>query len=225
MMIQWCRTVVLAFLVCLGVPAGAEQLSADDELLGAILSKDIEGARTALAHGADPNCVYHLEGLEGATPLMAALGTREAQMTLLLLEKGANPGVKLVGEGMRVPALNVALKSGDPALLSKMIEHGADPAATDESGNTVLTEAASAGQEDMIRALIASGVSPNQIDGRQRTALQWAVMMNNVSLVKALLELGADPNLAGTDGLTPMKAARKKHNGDIIAVLQKAGAK
>ena len=50
-------------------------------------------------------------------------------------------------------------------------------------------------------------------------------MKNNVSLVKALLELGADPNLAGTDGLTPMKAARKKQNQDIIAVLQKAGAK
>ncbi len=211
-------------LVCaLVLSAAANAAPADNEqLMFALSQMDAAGVAAALEQGADPN---YLDPEINTPPLLIALAAKQAAIATLLLDKGANAKVILVMSDLRIPTLVLAVKCGDPVLVEKLIERGANPAVTDNFGNTALTQAAFEGREPIVKALLAKGVSPDQVDGQRRTALLWSIKTSNLSLVKLLLERGANPNLAGVGGLTPMQAAKSSGNAEIIAALGKAGAK
>jgi len=214
------RALVCAFI--LSVSANAAAPDANEELVLALSKMDAAGVSAALDQGADPN---YLDPEISTAPLVIALAGKQPAIAMLLLEKGADAKVELAMNELRIPALILAVKCGDAALVAKLMERGADPAANDNYGNTALTQAAYQGSEAIIKVLLAKGVSPDQPDGQHRTALLWAIKTANVSLVKLLLQHGANPNLADDGGLTPMKAARSRDDQEIIAVLRKAGAK
>lgn len=208
-------------LISLALSSAAHAQSANDDLLVAINNRDARAVGAALTMGADPN---YLDPELTTTPLVIALGSRQSAIALLLLAKGADPKAELADGAQHIPAMILAVKCDDPAVIAAMIDHGGDAAATDSYGNTALTEAASDGRGDMVQALLGKGVDPNQADGRNRTALMWAIKTTNLPLVNLLLAHGAHANLA-VDGVTPLQAAKSKGNADIVAALRKAGAK
>jgi hypothetical protein len=62
-------------------------------------------------------------------------------------------------------------------------------------------------------------------DSNGRTGLMLAVLQGRLDMVVALLRGGADPNAADTTGVTPLQAARAKHQTEIADALLRAGAR
>jgi ankyrin repeat protein len=62
-------------------------------------------------------------------------------------------------------------------------------------------------------------------DGHGRTALMLATLRGRRAAVDALLAAGADPNAADAEGTTPLQAAVTGGQPEIIAALQRAGAR
>src|SRR5439155_9517459 len=94
------------------------------------------------------------------------------------------------------------------------------------SGLTPLQFAASAGNVDMIRFLAKRGANVNHgAKSGEQTALLSAIYSAHPEAVQALIDLKADVNAKTKDGTTPLKAAQKGDQDDIIKILKAAGAK
>lgn len=99
-------------------------------------------AKVRLDSGADVN----LPGPTGddwdATPLQHAILQRQPVAVQRLLDRGPDPNR---GAGPRsVPPLLLAAGDTDPAILTLLLAHGADPTVEDEHGATPLSRAVSA---------------------------------------------------------------------------------
>jgi len=118
-----------------------------------------------------------------------------------LLEKGVNLNTR--GEGGVTPLQNAA-GSGEPELVSLLLEAGADPSHVDEEGMTALMRVVySCGQllpedsesqepyRETARRLIRAGVPVNVRDSEGLTALGWALRFEDETLVPTLTAAGA----------------------------------
>jgi ankyrin repeat protein len=112
-------------------------------------------------------------------------------------------------------------------MVELLVKAGADLSG-EAFGMTPLMMAASTGNVAMIRRLAALGANVNQAAktlNRGSTALFSAIYGGSAEAVTALLELKADPNARTKDGDTPLKAARKGDQEEIIKLLGAAGAR
>jgi ankyrin repeat protein len=112
-------------------------------LIWAARSGSIEAINLLLDAGADVN----LPGATGdnwdTTPLQHAILQRQPAAARLLLDRGANLN-RGAGPGSLTPLL-LAAGDTDPAILTLLLAHGADPTVEDENGATPLSRAVSAG--------------------------------------------------------------------------------
>jgi ankyrin repeat protein len=104
-----------------------------------------------------------------------------------------------------------ALYTNKCDVMATLIARNADVSARTETGDTVLTGAASRGNMDMMRLLLATPATASVINNsgsKGLPALCLAVNKNSHCMVDALLAAGADPNLSGNYGLTPLMLAQ-----------------
>lgn len=188
--------------------------------------------RYLLEKGADPKVVRP----DGSDLLIRAAPYADASLIRLLLQKGLDP--------------QRASKSGDTALIESFFfrrtanarllrEAGANVnAATTDAGTvkngpidliglTPLMLAAAVGGHEEISGLIKAGAQVNAVDHRNMTALMMTVAMDdaNPANVQLLINAGSDLNVADRYGDTALDWARKYGNPEVIAALEKAGAR
>jgi ankyrin repeat protein len=160
----------------------------------------------------------------GDTPLTNAITRKREGLARLLLAKGAP--VNFTNSYKQTP-LSLAVFAGDGDMVELLVKAGADLSG-EAFGMTPLMMAASTGNVAMIRRLAALGANVNQAAktlNRGSTALFSAIYGGSAEAVTALLELKADPNARTKDGDTPLKAARKGDQEEIIRLLGAAGAR
>lgn len=158
----------------------------------------------------------------GETALMNAVTREHTAIVKLLLEKGADVAPK---NRFDFNAFTSAVAAGKQDIAGMLLDAGAKP---DEgaSGLTPLQFAASAGNVEMIRFLVKRGASVNYgAKTGGQTALLSAIYGAHPEAVEALIELKADVNAKTKDGDTPLKAAMKGDQEDIVKILKAAGAK
>jgi ankyrin repeat protein len=198
-------------------------------LLTAVNNRNYEVARLLIEHGADVNRANK----GGWTPLYLATDNRNIEggdypvpkadmdhlaLIRLLLEKGANPNARIKDNTLTrtiftmqwfyedgATAFLRAAQSSDTALMSLLLEHGADPKIATNHGDTALTAAAGIGWVD--------GVT------YEHSAKA------NVDAVRMLLDLGLDPNAANAEGRTPLMGAALKGRTEVIQLLVDRGAR
>jgi len=198
-------------------------------LLTAVNNRNYEVARLLIEHGADVNRANK----GGWTPLYLATDNRNIEggdypvpkadmdhlaIIRLLLEKGANPNARIKDNTLTrtiftmqwfyedgATAFLRAAQSSDTALMSLLLEHGADPKIATNHGDTALTAAAGIGWVD--------GVT------YEHSAKA------NVEAVRMLLDLGLDPNAANAEGRTPLMGAALKGRTEVIELLVARGAR
>jgi ankyrin repeat protein len=158
----------------------------------------------------------------GETALIEAVSNKHTDIVEMLLAAGADVSVK---NSFDFNALNIAVAANEQDLAALLLDHGAN-LETETSMLTPLMFAASAGNVDMIRFLVKRGAKVNHgaKEGKQ-TALFSAIYSGKPEAVQALVDLKADVNTRMKDGPTPLQAAMKGDQDDVVKILKAAGAK
>ena len=170
-----------------------------------------------LGHGGDPA----LRDGQGLTPLAYAVSRNKTAVveTLMRLTK-VDPGSP---EGSMV--LHSAASQGNEALVSSLLERGADPGRPSPNGDTFLLSCLRGGLAARAAESIAKGADVNAKDASGRTALRLAVEKGMEAAAAALLDKGADPNAADAIGRTPFDVARDWGDSALSARLTAQGAR
>src|SRR6266850_603869 len=224
----------------------AALLSAETPLMTAVDKGNVEAARALLENGADVNAkesrggqtalmwavankypeIVKLLVEHGAdvrarskgdfTPLLFAAQQGDVESGRILL--GAEADVNETRKKDRMTVLMVAAASGNEKFSVLLLDKGANPNLTDESGYTALHYAASA--EKSVKALLAHGANPNvrtTKDSRANTTqgvslkgatpLFLAASLGNVETVRALIAGGADAFITTDEKTAPLHVA------------------
>jgi ankyrin repeat protein len=206
-----------------GAGVAARDRRDNTPLIYAAAFGSVDAVRRLVERGADVNA----RNAFGATALVYAAGN-EAKVRVLLAH-GADVNAR-TRQG-RTPLMIAAACDGCSAVVSLLLEKGADAKAKDTGGSTALELAASAGDSASVRLLLAAGADARSVSQSGMTPLAGAVFNCDLPSVRALLAKGADPNAAVTDagtvkfgkiqliGMTPMLNSTAYCRGDVAQAL------
>ena len=156
----------------------------------------------------------------------STLGKHDAARALIRL--GADPN-KL--EADRYDIITIAAVANDVPMLKLAIEGGGNPkAVTSRYDGTALIAAAHLGHAEVVRVLIAAKAPLDHVNNLKWTALIESIVLgdggrNHTETLRALVEAGADVNIPDGSGATPLKLAKGRGYREMVAILEKAGAK
>ena len=156
------------------------------------------------------------------TALMNAVSRDRNEIAATLIKAGADVSLR---NAYDFNAFTSAVSAGNQDMAALLLDAGAK-VEEGASGLTPLQFASSAGNVAMIRFLVSHGADVNHgAKSGAETALLSAIYAGKMDAVKTLIELKANVNSRTKNGDTPLKAAQKGDQDDIIAVLKAAGAK
>jgi hypothetical protein len=172
----------------------------------------------------------------GWTPLFWSCLQSNAEMTRLLIERGAEVNVRardgrtplISAVGLRPEFFDasgtpVQIESPDPAeVVRLLLAAGAEVDVRDEKGNNPLALALIFGQDDALAVLLEAGADPDTMVDEQFTCLQVAAGRGRTAAVRLLLEHGADPRLEDSQGRTALDHALLGGHEETAALLRRA---
>ena len=162
------------------------------------------------------------------TPLHVAAYRRQHDAARALIRLGADPN-KL--EIDRYDIVTIAAVANDVAMLTVALEGGGNPKAiTSRYDGTALIAAAHLGHVEVVRTLIAAKAPLDHVNNLRWTALIESIVLgdggnNHTETLRALVEAGANVNIADGQGSTPLRLARARGYREMVAILEKAGAR
>ncbi len=192
-----------------------ETKGGQDALMWAAANRSADIVKLLLDHGADARA----RSTRGFSPVLFAAQQGDVESGRLLLRAGADANDRASND--RKTALIVAAASANTDFSTLLLDSGANPDLSDESGFTALHYAAlDAGGADIVRTLLAHRANPNPRttkDSREyvyagvnltgATPLFLAASRGNVQTVRALLAGGADPFMTTEKGTAPLHVA------------------
>jgi ankyrin repeat protein len=116
-------------------------------------------------------------------------------------------------------------------MLGLAIQGGGNPkAVTSRYDGTALIAAAHLGHVEVVKMLIATHAPLDHVNNLKWTALIESIVLgdggrNHTDTLRALVEAGANVNIPDGSGSTPLKLARDRGYREMVAILEKAGAK
>jgi ankyrin repeat protein len=226
--IHFLAPLLLALLAVL--PASAQVAPTEAEL------RAYSGLHAAAARGdvadiqARIAAAENKEALDGRhrTPLHVAVYQKQHDAARALIRLGADPNKLDVD---RYDIITIAAVANDVPMLKVALEGGGNPkAVTSIYDGTALIAAAHLGHAQVVRTLIAAGAPLDHVNNLQWTALIESIVLgdggnNHTETLRALVEAGANVNIPDGSGSTPLKLARSRGYRDMVAILEKAGAR
>ena len=232
---------VISVLLEAGAEIGARTNDGRTPLHVVVLGNQPAAALALLEAGADPT--LRDDAGNPADPTSCEhwgkavfFATADADVIARCLEAGADPISPVEADAQhRGALLRVAsAHARDPAVITALVEAGADVHARDMWGFTPLHSAAENATPAAVQALVQAGADVNAplrsfgrgLDSRGgRTPLHFAASNPNPEVAAALLEAGADVGAReGIRGGTPLHFAVRNPNPEVPALLLDAGA-
>lgn len=114
-------------------------------------------------------------------------------------------------------ALHCAIAPGNPAIVARLLDFGAQPNVADHDGRTPLWLAAHKEDARIAALLLDYNADPNCRVGINRlTPLMAAAKNGRIEVVNLLLDRGADPRLVAGDGRTAAQFARENFKVNMV---------
>ncbi|ABE45996.1 ankyrin repeat domain-containing protein [Polaromonas sp. JS666] len=164
----------------------------------------------------------------GRTPLHVATFARQPGAIRALVKAGAS--LNLLDHD-RYDGVTIASVADDEETLRVLLALGASAKqVTSRYDGTALIAAAHLGHDGVVRQLIAAGAPLDHVNNLHWTAVIESIVLGNggarhQATLKALIDAGANLQLTDRQGNTPLQLARSRGYGEMVKLLEKAGAK
>lgn len=156
---------------------------------------------------------------DGRTPLHVAVGYRKFAITEYLIEQKADVNAVTQDDNGRSVLQAAVGTSGSPAIVSVLLEAGADPSFMDKHGTSVLHTAAGSGGAEVISVLAKAGADIEARAGGGVTPLMEAVRMGNLDACKSLLDADADQYAMNDSGWEVGQFAQNSGNAAMMELF------
>lgn len=127
--------------------------------------------------------------------------------------------IKSKGRQDRATLLHGAASLGDAALVTYLLENGAEVDARDRWGRTPLAWAAGFGRMNTVELLLAHEAAIDLADDWGVTALHWAAFCGHADLVQMLIERGANAHAKDNRGFNVLYCAAAGGQVDVAKLL------
>lgn len=164
----------------------------------------------------------------GRTPIMAATHGNKPAIVKILIQAGAD--INLQDEIKDNPFLYAGAE-GLLDVLKLLIDAGANTRITNRFGGTALIPAAERGHVEVVNELLSrTDVKIDHVNNLGWTALLEAVILGDggprrTEVVRLLIAAGANVNTPDGRGVTALAHARQRGYAQMIALLERAGAR
>lgn len=163
----------------------------------------------------------------GRTPLHVAVHLKKADAARALLRAGADANAL---DAQAYDIITIASVADDIPMLKLSLDGGCRATnITSPYHGTALIAAAHLGHDEVVRMLIAKAPL-DHVNNLHWTALIESIVLGNggprhTATLKALVDAGANLTLADRDGATPLTLAKRRGYTEMVAILEKAGAR
>ena len=120
--------------------------------------------------------------------------------------------------------LPLATRIGGLELIKVLLDFGASPEVTDESGKTPLILAIEAGDIQTASTMLSLGADPDFSDELGNPPLVYAIQQKRMTIVRELIRSGAEVNTRDVEGLTPLMLAVQVNMFGAVDLLLQNGA-
>ena len=163
----------------------------------------------------------------GRTPLHVAAFARQRDALRALVKAGAD--IDLL-ENDRYDAVTIASVADDEETLRTLLSLGASARqVTSRYDGTALIAAAHLGHDGVVRQLIAAGAPLDHVNNLHWTAVIESIVLGDggkrhQATLAALIQARANLQLKDRQGQTPLQLARARGYGEMVKMLEAAGA-
>jgi len=164
----------------------------------------------------------------GRTPLHVATFAKQREAVRALVKAGAD--INLL-ENDRYDGVTIASVADDEDTLRVLLSLGASARqVTSRYDGTALIAAAHLGHDGVVRQLIAAGAPLDHVNNLHWTAVIESIVLGNggarhQATLKALIDARANLQLKDRQGATPLQLARTRGYGEMVRMLEAAGAR
>jgi ankyrin repeat protein len=217
-------------VLALGLPAAAQtppdasELAAYSGLHAAAARGDTASIERLIQDGAATSARDDHQ----RTPLHVAAFRKQTDAALRLMRLGADPNAL---DAQRYDIVTIAAVADDvPMLKTALAGGGKATNITSPYDGTALIAAAHLGHDEVVRTLIAAGAPLDHVNNLGWTALIESIVLGDggkrhVACLEVLVQAGANVNIADRSGATPLTLAKRRGYGEMVAILEKAGAR
>jgi hypothetical protein len=204
-------------------PSASERTGYTGLFAAAVRGDAAEIARLAAA-GVDVNA----QDAYGRTPLHVAAHASQLEAIRALVKAGADPNAL---EGDRYDIVTIAAVANDLPTLKLALALGCSARnVTSRYDGTALIAAAHLGHMEVVRVLIRAGAPLDHVNNLGWTALIESIVLGDggprhTATLEALVDAGANVNVGDRGGTTPLHLAKSRGYREMVAMLEKAGAR
>lgn len=192
------------------------------QLFDAIQNRNgaLERFKALLDQGADPEWTN-----EGDTALLAAIRAKRLDFAEELFKRNVEFLITNLYYGET--SLNLAIRSGLPDIVKKLLAYQGDPAFWDmdmEWNEQPVKTAVRYDRLECLKLLVDAGFALNETEYDGQTFLHFAAAENSASCIDYLLDLGADIEARDSSLKTPLFRAVERDGFDAAKTLIRRGA-